>query len=108
MVARPALTQPFESVAFDLVGPLPKGKGGHRFILTYVCLATKWPEAVPVRSVSSSSWINAHYTSQWPVSPQKAIIIYQHDITNPYVANRFVRLVPRLEMLQVFTSPPLP
>ena len=36
MVARPALTQPFESVAFDLVGPMPKGKGGHRFILAYL------------------------------------------------------------------------
>ena len=55
MVARSALTQPFESVAFDLVGPLPKGKGGHRFILTYICLATKWPEAVHVRNVSSGT-----------------------------------------------------
>ena len=55
MVARPALTQPFESVAFDLVGPLPKGKGGDRFILTNICLAKKWPEAVPVRNVSSGT-----------------------------------------------------
>ena len=54
-MARPTLPQPFESVAFDLVGPLPKCKGGHRFILTYVCLATKWPEAVPVRNVSSGT-----------------------------------------------------
>ena len=55
MVARPALTQPFESMAFDLVRPLPKCKGGHRFILTYISLATKWPEAVPVTNVSSGT-----------------------------------------------------
>lgn len=27
MVARPVLTEPFESVAIDIVGPLPKAKG---------------------------------------------------------------------------------
>ncbi len=35
-VDRPVLTEPFESVAVDLVGPLPKGKGGCRFLLTYL------------------------------------------------------------------------
>ena len=30
MVERPVLTEPFEQVAFDLVGPLPKAKGGYR------------------------------------------------------------------------------
>ncbi len=45
VVERPILTEPFKSVAVDLVGPLPKGKGGH--------LATKWPEAVPLRRVTA-------------------------------------------------------
>ncbi len=53
VVERPILTEPFESVAVDLVGPLPKGKRGHQYILTYVCLATKWPEAVPLRRVTA-------------------------------------------------------
>ncbi len=54
-VERPVLSEPFESVAVDLVGPLPKGKGGNRYLLTYVCLATRWPEAVPLRNVTSKS-----------------------------------------------------
>ncbi len=54
-VERPILTEPFESVAVDLVGPLPKGKGGCRFLLTYVCMATRWPEAVALRSVTAKS-----------------------------------------------------
>ncbi len=55
VVDRPVLTEPFESVAVDLVGPLPKGKGGCRFLLTYVCLATRWPEAVPLRSITAKA-----------------------------------------------------
>ncbi len=54
-VDRPVLTEPFESVAVDLVGPLPKGKGGCRFLLTYICMATRWPEAEPLRSVTAKS-----------------------------------------------------
>ncbi len=55
VVERPLLTEPFESVAVDLVGPLPKGKGGHQYVLTYVCLATRWPEAVPLRRVTAKA-----------------------------------------------------
>ncbi len=39
-VDRPLLTELFENVAFDLVGPLPKGKGDCMYLLTYVCMAT--------------------------------------------------------------------
>ncbi len=52
-VERPLLSEPFEAMAVDLVGPLPKGKGGNRFLLTCVCLATRWPEAVPLRSITA-------------------------------------------------------
>ncbi len=55
VVDRPALSEPFESIAVDLVGPLPKGKGGCRFLLTYICLATRWPEAVALRSVTAKA-----------------------------------------------------
>ncbi len=54
-VDRPLLTEPFESVAFDLVGPLPKGKGGCMYLLTYVCMATRWPEAIPLRAITARS-----------------------------------------------------
>ncbi len=36
MVRRPVLTQPFESVAVDLVGPLPKGRRGSEYLFTYI------------------------------------------------------------------------
>ncbi len=55
VVERPILTEPFESVAVDLVGPLPKGRGGCRYLLTCVCMATRWPEAVPLRSITAKA-----------------------------------------------------
>ncbi len=54
MVERPIVTESFESVAVDIVGPLPKGKGGAKFILTFIRLATRWPEAVPMKMASAS------------------------------------------------------
>ncbi len=46
MVERPIISEPFESVAVELVGPLPKAKGGVKYVRTFVCLTTRWPEAV--------------------------------------------------------------
>ncbi len=60
-VDRPVLTEPFESVAVDLVGPLPKGKGGCRFLLTYICMASRWPEAVALRSITAKSVAEGHW-----------------------------------------------
>ncbi len=55
MIERPVLSQPFEQIALDLVGPLPKGRGGARFVLTAACMATRWPEAVALKSVTAKS-----------------------------------------------------
>jgi len=47
MVPREVLIVPFERVCVDIVGPLPRSKNGHRFLLTYIDVASRWPEAVP-------------------------------------------------------------
>ena len=46
---------PFEQVALDIVGPLPVGKDGARFILMAVCMATCWPEAVLIKSITAKA-----------------------------------------------------
>ncbi len=53
MVERKILSVPFESVAVDLVGPLPKGRRGAKYLFTYVCMASRWPDAVPMRTASA-------------------------------------------------------
>ena len=44
-------SRPFETVSTDLVGPLPTSDpGGYKWIVTMMCLATKFVEAVPART----------------------------------------------------------
>ena len=38
MIEREMVSVPFETVAIDLVGPFEKGRGGYRYLLTYVCM----------------------------------------------------------------------
>ena len=49
------LSEPFERVAFDLAGPFPKAKYGYCFLLTSICLATRWPDALPLKDVRAKT-----------------------------------------------------
>ena len=42
-------------MAFDIVGPMPKGKGGNRFLLTAICMSSRWPEAIPLKSITAKA-----------------------------------------------------
>ncbi len=50
-----SLSLPFESMALDLVGPQPKGKGGMCYLLTGCCIATRWPDVVPLKSATATA-----------------------------------------------------
>ena len=50
LMERQVMSEPFKVLAFDLVGPFPKAKNGFRFVLTAICMGSKWPEAVPLKS----------------------------------------------------------
>ena len=53
LIERAVLSEPFEVMAVDLVGPFPLGKGGFRYLLTAVCMASKWPEAIPLKRMTA-------------------------------------------------------
>ncbi len=53
MIERPILSEPFEVIAIDLVGPLPMAKGKFQYLLTTMCLATRWPDIVPLKSITA-------------------------------------------------------
>ena len=55
MMERVVMSEPFEVMAFDIVGPMPKGKGGHRFLLTAICMSSRWPEALPLRCITAKA-----------------------------------------------------
>ena len=46
---------PFDRIALDIVGPLPKTSRGHRYILVLVDYATRYPEALPLRAATTKA-----------------------------------------------------
>ena len=53
LVPLPVITEPFQRIAMDIVGPLPKSRLGNRFILVICDYATRYPEAIPLRSIDA-------------------------------------------------------
>ena len=53
MCQMPVMTEPFEAVAIDLVGPFPRAKSGYKYLLTMICLASRYPEALPLKTITA-------------------------------------------------------
>ena len=52
----PLIDMPFKRVAVDLVGPIaPPSEEGHRYILTLVDFATRYPQAVPLKTITTEA-----------------------------------------------------
>ena len=51
----PIIKEPFERIAMDIVGPLPRSRSGNRFILVICDYATRYPEAVPLRTIDAEN-----------------------------------------------------
>ena len=55
----PITGEAFEKVNVDACGPFPESESGNKFILTAMCLATKYPEAIPIRDLTTVTVIEA-------------------------------------------------
>ncbi|KAL0153990.1 hypothetical protein M9458_050705, partial [Cirrhinus mrigala] len=55
----PVMNEPFEKLVIDCVGPLPRTKSGHSYLLTLMCSATRFPEAIPLRSLKTPTIVKA-------------------------------------------------
>ena len=53
MTERPIVTRPFSDVSINIVGPFPTAKGRFHFMLTCIDTASRWPEALPIRTITS-------------------------------------------------------
>ena len=52
----PLIDTPFKRVTVDLIGPIhPPSEQGHRYILTLVDNATRYPDAVPLKSIDTET-----------------------------------------------------
>ena len=52
----PLIDTPFNRVVVDIVGLIaPLSEAGHRYILTLVDYATRYPEAVPLKKITTET-----------------------------------------------------
>ena len=49
----PLIARPFQRIAMDLIGPLPRTQRGNRFVLTICDYATRYPEAIALPSTEA-------------------------------------------------------
>lgn len=55
----PVIENPFEHLIIDCVGPLPKSKSGSQYLLTVMCLVTRYPAAYALRNITAKSVVKA-------------------------------------------------
>ena len=55
LIPLPVMEAPFERIAMDVVGPLPRSRRGHQYILVVCDYATRYPEAMALRKVDAGS-----------------------------------------------------
>ncbi|GFU71135.1 retrovirus-related Pol polyprotein from transposon 412 [Trichonephila clavipes] len=55
----PIISEVFSKINIDAVGPLPVSTKQNRYLITPICVASKYPEAIPVESITSPNVIDA-------------------------------------------------
>lgn len=56
LIPLPIIETPFERIAMDMVGPIPKLARGHDYILVVIDFATCYPKAIPLRNMSTKRY----------------------------------------------------
>ncbi|GFV82477.1 retrovirus-related Pol polyprotein from transposon 17.6 [Trichonephila clavipes] len=55
----PIISEVFSKINIDAVGPLPVSAKQNRYLITSICVASKYPDAIPVESITSPNVIDA-------------------------------------------------
>ncbi len=55
LIPLPVISQPFERIAMDIVGPLPRSTQGNRFVLVVCDYATRYLAAVAMKHIDAAS-----------------------------------------------------
>ena len=94
--------EPFAKVAFDLVGPLPKTSSGFRFILTAMCLFTKFPAAVALKKVDNETVIEAMFEIFSNFGLPKVLLTDQGSV---FTSKMTKAICKRFDISKIQTSP---
>ena len=99
----PLIDQLFKRVAIDLVGPIaPASDKGHRYILTLVDYAIRYPEAVPLKNIDTETVADALLDMYSRVGvPEKKL----SDLGKQFTSD-CMKEVPRLLSIRQLTTSP--
>ena len=103
MVKMPVISVPFEKVAIDLVGPIqPRSSSGCSYVLTLVDYATSFPEAMPLKSITSIDIAEALVTIFSRVGIPKVIV---SDRGPQFISDLMGKVYEMVGVKPIFTSP---
>ena len=99
----PLIDTPFKRVAVDLVGPIyPPSESGHRSILTLVDYATRYPDAVPLKSITTESVAEALVDMYSRLGVPEEVL---SDMGAQFVSECMAEVSRLLSLRQLTTSP---
>jgi hypothetical protein len=92
---------PFERIAMDIVGPLPKSARGQQYILVILDYATRYPEAIPLWTMASKNIVKELVLMFTRVGIPKEILT---DQGTPFMSRLMADLCKLWQMKQLMTS----
>ena len=99
----PLIDKPFKRVSIDLVGPIgPSSEDGHRYILTLVDFATRYPEAVPLKNIDTETVAEALVDIFSRLGVPEEIL---SDLGTQVVSECMKEVTLRLSIKQLTTTP---
>ncbi|XP_069167999.1 uncharacterized protein [Procambarus clarkii] len=105
LVPVPAFGQAFERQLIDGVGPLPQTKRRNNYLLTIMCASTRFPEAVPLRQLTSKSIMGKlQRLFSWVGIPKEI----QSDCGSVFQSRWFIPLIASWGITQIRSSPYTP
>ena len=97
----PAFGEPFSHIIIDCVGPLPKTKSQNEYLLTIMCSSTRFPEAIPLRSIKTNTILRALIKFFTLFGLPKSI---QSDQGTNFMAHAFQQVMNQLGIKQYKSS----
>ena len=102
LIPLPLMREPFERIAVDIVGPLPRSRRGNQYILVICDYANRYPEAVPLHSIDAGTVAEQLIQLFARVGIPKEIL---SDQGTNFLSQLLKELYNLLQIHQIHTSP---
>ena len=98
LIPMPIISTPFERVGIDIVGPMNRSRKGNRYLLTICDYATRYPEAIPLSNIRTSTVANALLTVFARVGLPEEIV---HDQGTNFMSAVMQTICTKLQITQL-------